>query len=351
MPGFPSASSSLVYALACAVLAAAITWAMAHFAVLVDVPNARSSHMRPTPRGGGVGILSAFAVGLAGVHLLTGILNQPGLAAFAVAALIMGLAGLVDDVRSMKFTTKLAAQVVASAIAMAGGLVIRSVYVPGMGPVELGVFGYALTLLWLIGLTNAFNFMDGLDGLAGGVAVIAGAFLCVLAVLLDQPAVVVLSGLLTAASAGFLVVNFPPARIFMGDVGSQFLGFSFAALGVLLADGDGTGTIILVVPLLLFHFLFDTVFTAFRRWRRGENLADAHRTHLYQLLNQSGRSHRQVAGAQYLMVIVQGLAGLWFVGAEPAQRWLIFLALLAIQGAYAAVCLRLYSVSNKSVTP
>jgi len=349
MPGFPPASG-LFYALACAGIAAAITWAMAHFAVLVDVPNARSSHKRPTPRGGGVGILSAFAIGVAGLHLLTELLDQPGLAAFAVAALIMGLAGLVDDVRSMKFTTKLAAQVVASVIAMAGGLVIRRFHVPGLGPIELGIFGYALTLLWLIGLTNAFNFMDGLDGLAGGVAVIAGAFLCILAALLSHPIVFVLSGLLAVASAGFLVFNFPPARIFMGDVGSQFLGFSFAALGVMLAVGDRSGTIIFIVPVLLFHFLFDTVFTVFRRWRRGENLADAHRTHLYQLANQCGLSHRQVAAIHYAMAVVQGLSALWLACAAPDVRWITLPGLIFLQAIYAIIVLRLYQSRDKSVT-
>jgi UDP-GlcNAc:undecaprenyl-phosphate/decaprenyl-phosphate GlcNAc-1-phosphate transferase len=349
MNGFPSASS-LLFALACAALAAAITWAMAHFAVLVDVPNARSSHKRPTPRGGGVGILTAFFAGLLGLHALSGLLGQSALLAFAAAALIMGLAGLVDDVRSMSSAPKFAAQLVASGIAMAGGLVIRSLYIPGLGPVELGVFGYALTLLWLIGLTNAFNFMDGLDGLAGGVAVIAGAFLCLVATMLAAPAVALISGLIATASAGFLVFNLPPARIFMGDVGSQFLGFAFAALGVMLAGLDATGTLVLIVPVLLFSFLFDTIFTAIRRWRRGENLAAAHRTHLYQLLNQAGLSHRQVAAAHYVMAFVQGLLAVWLVAAFPGQRWLLLLALVVAQSAYALVCLRLYQSRDKSVT-
>jgi UDP-GlcNAc:undecaprenyl-phosphate GlcNAc-1-phosphate transferase len=275
----------------------------------------------------------------------------PGTIGFAAGAAIMAMAGLADDIRGLSSTTKLIAQLIASAAAVAGGVLIRVIYVPGIGPVELGAFGYPVTLLWLVGATNAFNFMDGLDGLAGGTAVLAAIFLCAVAILLGEPGVALLALLLAAATGGFLVFNFPPARIFMGDVGSQFLGFSFAALGVLLGAGDASGTIILVVPLLLFHFLFDTVFTAFRRWRRGENLADAHRTHLYQLLNRSGFTHRQVAGVHYLTAIVQGLLSLWLVSATPAQRWLVFVALLAAQGAYAVICLRLYSVSNKSVTP
>jgi UDP-GlcNAc:undecaprenyl-phosphate GlcNAc-1-phosphate transferase len=343
----------LLFALLFGGLAAAIAWAMARWAVLVDVPNARSSHVRPTPRGGGLGIFVAFAAGL--LVLAAGseapMLELPAFIGFAAGAAIMGMAGLADDIRTMSFATKLATSWAASALAIAAGIVITVIYIPGIGPVELGAFGYVLTLLWLVGLTNAFNFMDGLDGLAGGTAVIAAAFLCVVAVLLGEPAVAMLALLLAGTSAGFLALNFPPARIFMGDVGSQFLGFAFAALGVLLAQADTTGTIVLVVPLLLFHFLFDTGFTALRRWKRGENLAAAHRSHLYQLLNRSGLSHRQVAAGHYLMAIVHGLVALWFIGAAPSQRWLVFLVLFAGQAAYAAVSLRLYSAKNNSVTP
>lgn len=341
----------LLFALASAGLAAAITWAMARWAVLVDVPNARSSHVRPTPRGGGLGILVAFSAGLIGLQTVANLANQPGMAGLVTGAILMGIAGLADDIRAMSFATKLVAQIIASALAMAGGLVIGVLYVPGIGPVELGSVGYVITLLWLIGLTNAFNFMDGLDGLAGGTAAIAAAFLCAVAILLANPAVAALSLLLAATSAGFLALNFPPARIFMGDVGSQFLGFAFAALGVLLAQPDPTGTMILIVPLLLFHFVFDTVFTVLRRLRRGENLAAAHRSHLYQLLNRAGLSHRHVAGTHYAMAIIHGCAALWFIGAAPSQRWLVFVALLAAQSAYAVISLRLFSLRNNSVTP
>ena len=332
----------LLFALAAAGLAATITWAMARWRVLVDVPNQRSSHVRPTPRGGGLGILVAFAASLLALQVLTsGETLGPGLAGFAAGGLVMGLAGLADDIRSMSFALKLAAQVGASILAMAAGLVIEVIHVPSIGPVELGAIGYALTLLWMVGLTNAYNFMDGLDGVAGGTAVLAAAFLCGVAILLGDARVAVLSLLLAAASAGFLLHNFPPARIFMGDVGSQFLGFAFAALGVMLAQGDTSGTLILIVPALLFHFLFDTLFTVARRWRRGEDLTAAHRSHLYQLLNQAGFSHRRVASVHYALVVIQGAAALWMTGAQPGVRWLAFIVLIAIQAGYAIAALRL----------
>jgi UDP-GlcNAc:undecaprenyl-phosphate GlcNAc-1-phosphate transferase len=342
---------ALLFALACTAVSAAITWAMARSALLVDVPNARSSHVRPTPRGGGLGILVAFAAGVVALEAVVDLPDGAALAGLIAGAALMGIAGLADDIRTMSFATKLVAQIIASALAMAGGLVVSVFYVPGIGAVELGWFGYVVTMLWLIGLTNAFNFMDGLDGLAGGTAAIAGLFLSIVAALLGNTAVALLSLTVAATSAGFLSLNFPPARIFMGDVGSQFLGFTFAALGVLLAQADPTGTIILVVPLLLFHFVFDTAFTVLRRLRRGENLSAAHRSHLYQLLNRAGLTHRHVAGAHYAMAVIHGCVALWFIGAEPSRRWLAFVALLAAQSAYATISLRLFAVRNNSVTP
>jgi UDP-GlcNAc:undecaprenyl-phosphate GlcNAc-1-phosphate transferase len=337
----------VLLALAAAGLATAITWTMAHWAILVDVPNQRSSHKEPTPRGGGLGILVAFAAGLLALHGLSDApMLDPAVAGFAAGGLVMGVAGLADDIKPMSFAVKLVAQVVASVIAMTAGLVIEIVYVPGLGPVELGAAGYALTMLWMIGLANAYNFMDGLDGVAGGTAMLASGFLCAVGILLGDGRVAVLSLLLAATSGGFLLLNFPPARIFMGDVGSQFLGFTFAALGVLLAQGDTTGTLVLIMPALLFHFLFDTLFTVVRRWRRGEDLTSAHRSHLYQLLNRSGLSHRQVATFHYLLVATQGAAALWMVHAAPGQRPLAFLGLALVQAIYAQVSLRLFRATT-----
>lgn len=322
--------------------AAAAAWAMARWRVLVDVPNERSSHRAPTPRGGGIGIVLAAAAGTAWLAV-SGAAPLPGAMAFtgfAAGCLICAVAGLADDARRLSFAVKLVTQCAAAAIAMAAGVVIETIYVPGFGSLTLGVASYGLTLLWLVGLTNAFNFMDGLDGLAGGTAVLAAAFLALAAFELGQPAATGLALVLAATSLGFLVVNFPPARIFMGDVGSQFLGFAFAGLGVLLGRGDDTGTLVLLVPLLLFHFIFDTTLTWFRRLRRRERLTAAHRSHLYQILNRSGWSHRQVSLLTYAMTAVQGVMALWYVGADPVDRPAVFLIALAIQAVYAWAALR-----------
>jgi UDP-N-acetylmuramyl pentapeptide phosphotransferase/UDP-N-acetylglucosamine-1-phosphate transferase len=143
-----------------------------------------------------------------------------------------------------------------------------------------------------------------------------------------------------AASLGFLFFNLPPARIFMGDVGSQFVGFAFAALGVLAARGDPTGTLIYLVPLLLFHFLFDTLFTAFRRWRNGENVTQAHRTHLYQRLTHAGFGHGRATAALCAMGVAQGVGALWLVNQAPNLRLAIFVPALLLQVVYALAVTR-----------
>jgi UDP-GlcNAc:undecaprenyl-phosphate GlcNAc-1-phosphate transferase len=208
------------------------------------------------------------------------------------------------------------------------------VALPWLGVVELGALAWPLTFLWLVGLTNAFNFMDGLDGLAGATATIAATALALAAQAGGNGPVAALAWSLAAGSAGFLLLNRPPARIFMGDVGSQFLGFAFAGLGVLMAQRVADGGGALLVPLLLFHFLFDTCLTAWRRWRRGAPLWQAHREHLYQRLNGTGLGH----GAVTLAVGAAALAAaaLALTATDPDALWRGLGVAFALQLAYAA---------------
>src|SRR5205823_6046963 len=200
--------------------------------------------------------------------------------------------------------------------------------------------GYPLTALWLLGLVNAYNFMDGLDGLAGGVAVIAGIFLCALAFRQSSWFVYLTSYVLIASVAGFLVFNFPPARIFMGDVGSAFLGFTFAGLAVIGAQLDVGRLSFYVVPLLLFHFIFDTFFTFIRRMASRQPVHLAHRAHLYQLLNQTGFSHAAVSLYYWALTVVQGLAAFVLVNLDARQRIYVFAPFLVYYAVYAWWVLR-----------
>jgi UDP-GlcNAc:undecaprenyl-phosphate GlcNAc-1-phosphate transferase len=318
-----------VLLLALAAIAATIAWAMARWRPLMDAPNARSSHVLPTPRGGGIGIVVATLIGWI-TFWSAGFASRPaGMPEFGLAAgaVIVALAGLADDRRALSAAPKLGAQALAALLAVACGLSFERVPLPVIGMVELGWLGPVLTFVWLVGLTNAFNFMDGLDGLAAGTATIAATFLALAAHLLQAGPVAALAWSLAAGSAGFLLLNKPPARIFMGDVGSQFLGFAFAGLGVLLAARGGDGGAAFVVPILLAHFLFDTIYTALRRARRGARLWEAHREHLYQRLNATGASHAWVT---LWLSAMATLAGAFALGAAVMDAHLAWVALLPV---------------------
>jgi UDP-N-acetylmuramyl pentapeptide phosphotransferase/UDP-N-acetylglucosamine-1-phosphate transferase len=277
---------------AAAALSAALTswlvgWAEARG--VVDRPNDRSSHTRVTPRGGGLAI-----VAVAGLAAVAASLLDPPATARIMAALLPAAAiaavSWIDDVRSLANRVRFAAHLAAAAAATAALGPIREVDIGALGRLELGPAGWPLTLLWIVGLTNAFNFMDGIDGIAGITAAAAGGGLAAAAGLLGDRPVAIAALALAAGAAGFLTRNWPPARIFMGDVGSAFCGFLLAVLPLAVPPAD-VPRVVPVAVLALWPFIFDTAFTLCRRLRRGENVFQAHRSHLYQRLVIAGWSH------------------------------------------------------------
>jgi UDP-GlcNAc:undecaprenyl-phosphate GlcNAc-1-phosphate transferase len=252
-----------------------------------------------------------------------------------ISAVALSIVSYVDDVMQKTFLAKVLTQVLCVSIVLASGVILTRLAIPYWGEVQLGRLGYVLTFLWILGLTNAYNFMDGLDGLAAGVAVIAAGFLCAIAFAQLSVFVYMSAYVLLAGAAGFLVFNFPPARIFMGDVGSAFLGFTFATLAVIGASLDLGHLSFYIVPLLLFHFIFDTAFTFLRRLSRGEKVHLAHRTHLYQLLNGLGYSHRAVSLFHYGLTVIQGVAAFASIGLPAQMRLLVFIPFLIFEIAYA----------------
>ncbi len=303
---------------------------------ILDRPHPRKAHRVPTPKGGGVGIVAAF---VAGMVVLFGTaqyarIAEPQFLGVIGAAVAIAAVSLLDDVRDFRFVVKLAAQAAAALVAMGSGLVLARVALPWYGAVELGVGGPLLTLFWILACTNAVNFMDGLDGLVGGAVLVACAALCVVAALAGGWFVYAASLFLAAGVAGFLPFNLSPARIFMGDVGSQFLGFVLAVLAVAAARFDASQVSFLVVPLLLFALLFDTGFTLGRRaWMR-ERLSAPHRTHLYQMAHRSGLKASRVAAAHWGFAAFQAALALVFPHLAAWAKPLVVVPALAVQLAW-----------------
>jgi UDP-GlcNAc:undecaprenyl-phosphate GlcNAc-1-phosphate transferase len=312
------------------VLSLALTRVMERGVRIMDLPNERSSHHRPVPKSGGVAIVTAFVLGCLVIYWVADVarIEDRHFWGFLGCAVVLALVSFVDDVTQRSFLVKAFTQALCTVIVLGTGVALSALSFPIVGEMQLGWAGYAITFLWMVGLTNAYNFMDGLDGLGGGVAVIAGAFLGGIALWQNSAFVYMVSYVLVASTAGFLVLNWPPAKIFMGDVGSAFLGFAFATLAVIGAGLDRGHLSFYVVPMLLLHLIFDTAFTFFRRLGRGEKVHLPHRTHLYQLLNRTGFSHRAVSLFYCALTVAQGIGACLVVMVEPRQKALVFVPFL-----------------------
>ncbi len=308
-------------------LSATITRYLVHHLSIMDIPNERSSHTRATPRGGGAAIVIAFLTGISLIHLIgdkTPIYTIYFLG-FLIALFVIAAISLYDDIHRCSFKIKLTGQLLAIGIAMSSGIVIDEAHLPWLGFIQWGWWAYPLTFMWILGLTNAYNFIDGLDGIAASSAVIAAAFLSLISFQQGSLFIYLTALTLCAATLGFLIFNLQPAKIFMGDVGSTFLGLVFAVMAIIAARYDHSHTSLFVVPLLLFHFIFDTTFTFLRRLFSGERVFQAHRTHLYQLMYRFGYSHRKVTAVYSSLAVIQGISALELIKIAGEFRVLIFI--------------------------
>ena len=253
-----------------------VVW-MARRWSLIDEPNHRSSHDTPIPRGGGIAIVVAVTVA---VIVADG--SSDAVIGALVGAGVLAATGLLDDRFGLPAVPRLLVQLVTP-------LVVALVVVDRSGWAL--VAAVIVAAVAVPAYVNAFNFMDGINGISGTQAAIAGAFLAAVAHSRDLPSLQVAGLAVCGASLGFLPFNAVRPKIFLGDVGSYFLGFWLAALALLLVD-DGAPPLVIIAPFLL--YLADTSTVLIRRARRGERLMDAHREHAYQRLTQAGWSHLAV---------------------------------------------------------
>lgn len=293
---------------------------------ILDIPNARSSHLVATPRGGGLAMVVVFLASII-FSALWGIISKELAWAICGGGLLVAGVGWLDDRRGLPLLPRAVVQGLAAlwALGWLGGLPALDL---GVTRLFLGPVGFLLGLAGIVWCINLYNFMDGIDGLAGVEAVtVAGTAALLLAgrkvglfpaagatgTVMDAAGIALVGALLVPAAAGFLIWNWPPARIFMGDVGSGFLGFTFGALAV--ASENSGALPLLVWVLLLGVFVVDATATLLRRIRRGERWTEAHRTHAYQLAVQAGWTHKQVTlavlGINLILGLLAAAACLW----------------------------------------
>lgn len=293
-------------------------------ALPMDHPNARSLHETPTPRVGGLGIMAGIAV--ASVWLADAALLPVTLGAFALAGV-----SLLDDVRGLPVRVRFLAHFIAAAGCL----------------FALGLNGWPLLAgtLAVVWMTNLYNFMDGSDGLAGGMAAIGFGALALAAWLGDAPGLAAFCAAIGASALAFLRFNFPPARLFMGDAGSIPLGFLAATLGIL---GSQQNVWPWLFPLLVFSpFIVDASVTLARRALRGEMVWQAHRSHYYQRAVLLGATHRQLALAAYVLMLVMALLAFALLFLPQHAAWVIILSAILYLLIFLAIDRRWHLAHNE----
>jgi UDP-GlcNAc:undecaprenyl-phosphate/decaprenyl-phosphate GlcNAc-1-phosphate transferase len=331
----------LALGLSLAVLSAVVVRAMIALRVM-DTPEARKVHDRPTPKGGGAGIVAAFVVGLLLLYNFAEFarLANEYFVGVIAASIAIAVVAFLDDLYDWPFTVKLGVQLIAVLVAVGTGIYVHDYSIPYVGSVYIGWFGVPATVVWLLLTTNAVNFIDGLNGLAGGVVLIACAFLAAISASYGGWFCYAASGLLGAGLLGFLPFNFPRARIFMGDVGSQFCGFIIAVLGVIASRFDGAALSFLLVPMLLSGVLFDVGFTLIRRGLAGERLTQPHRGHLYQVAQRSGIPAVTVTLVHWAFALFGGVCCVVFLLVSGDWKLVVLLMTIPPQLAWLALVVR-----------
>jgi Fuc2NAc and GlcNAc transferase len=295
---------------------------------MLDIPNTRSSHKIPTPRGGGLSIV-IVTLGVALLYqLYTGNASWVTVLTYVFSSAIIAVLGWTDDVHNLSAKQRFAVQIGCAVLAITVLGYWQSIELPLIGTLQLGIIGLPITVLWIVGLTNAYNFMDGIDGLAGSTALIAGL---AWAQLNSFSGLVGLIGLAVAGSSlGFLRHNWSPAKIFMGDVGSTFLGFTFAVLPLMVEQRSSSAVL---GVLVVWPFIFDAGFTILRRLKQGENIFAAHRSHLYQRLIIAGYPHALITSIYAILALIGWLVAVAWLNSPfdgALHVWILPLTLFVL---------------------
>lgn len=301
----------------------------------LDIPkDARKIHKEPIPLLGGIAIYISFGLTMI---LKKGTLDKSDVG-ILIGATIIVIGGLIDDLKDLRPRFKLLFQIGAAAILIFFGVNIISITNPfpiGNLYLDLGYWSIPLTIIWVVGITNALNLIDGVDGLAAGVAFICSATIFVIAVLNGRREAALLTAVLSGSIFGFLPYNFNPASIFMGDTGSQLLGFLLAAISLEGTIKSAT-TFAIAVPILAFGLpIYDTLFAMIRRKVNGKPIMQADRGHLHHRLLDMGLSQKQVVIIMYLISIVLGGISIIAMQASTPRSYFLLTVVIIIIGALA----------------
>ena len=322
---------AFVLAAITALLATPLVMILAARTGALDMPDARKVHKKPIPRIGGIGIYAAFIISMVLIRIFVELSGELlwGVSGLILSGTIIMLVGIIDDYKNLPAKVKLLGQIFAAAILVIGFDVrIDFITDPFGDYIYLEWFAVPATIFWLVGLSNTINLIDGLDGLAAGVSMIAAITIMFVALEQNVMIIAVLTAALAGAAFGFLFFNFNPASIFMGDSGALFLGFMLAGISVIGAV-KCAATIALIVPILALGLpILDTAFAIVRRYRGGVPIFRPDKGHLHHRLLGLGFTQRQ---AVLLMYVISALLGLSAVAlTEVSSQIAIFILLIVV---------------------
>ncbi len=326
---------TLIICFIAAILLTPIVKKVAFLIGATDQPNQRKVHQKIMPRLGGLAIFISFLIGVLLIQpddsYLVSVLNLSGSGIhlpIILGSIIIILTGAFDDVKEISPRVKLLGQIIAALIVVVvGDLRLEFINLPFGGELNFGFLSIPITMIWIIGITNAINLIDGLDGLAAGVSTIALFTIAGMAYTMGNSYVMIMALILAVSSLGFLLYNFHPAKIFMGDTGALFLGYMIAVLSLL--GFKGVTFVSLVIPVIILGVpISDTLFAIVRRLVNKQPLSAPDKSHLHHCLLRLGYTHRQTVLLIYAMSAVFGLAAFIFSQATLWGSTIILLAIL-----------------------
>ncbi|RDW22227.1 undecaprenyl-phosphate alpha-N-acetylglucosaminyl 1-phosphate transferase [Oceanobacillus arenosus] len=289
----------------------------------VDHPNQRKIHKKVTPRLGGISIFLGSLLGI--LYLNPASQHLP---AIFMGALAIIITGVIDDRFTITPVVKLTGQLIAASFLVYSGIIIERITLPIFGIVDLGFFSVFITIVWIIGITNAINLIDGLDGLATGVSTIALISIFVMAIIDSQILAAFLSIVVIGANLGFLYHNFYPAKIYMGDTGSNFLGYLIAVVSMLGLFKNVTFFSFIIPIIVLAVPIFDTLYAIVRRAFNKENIMKADNKHVHYQLIEAGYSHRKTVFILYAFSALFGIMAILFSEASTTTSLIITIVVL-----------------------
>ncbi len=303
---------SCLIALATALVMTPVAIKVAPIVGAVDAPDARKVHQKIMPRLGGLAIYTAFMVGIIAYFWLDGGGFPEQVKGLLASTTIIFATGLVDDLKGISAKTKLLGQITAALVYVGFGGYVKYLSNPFMdGDIfYVDYWGIPITILWLVGISNAVNLIDGLDGLSSGVSIISACTMAVVSISQGYIMPAYLSLILAASALGFLKFNFSPAKIFMGDCGSLTLGYILAAVAI-MGFSKGATIIALIIPILILGIpIFDTFFAIARRALEGKPIMQPDKGHLHHRLLAQGLSHKQTVAIIYAITLFMGCAAI-----------------------------------------